>query len=232
MSERFIDTQAEAWTEIKQRWSGNESCNGPGSTMELTKEIRRRLPDIFVRYDIKTVLDIACGDWTWMQHVSLDYLTTYSGVDVEPSIIKDNNRRFGNRNNVRFYCLNVLNMPASPSCWPAVDLILCKDFLYHLPNEHISDLLLKITSSGSRYLLTTTFPGASNERPYDGSQDGIAGYMASAVDLTQLPFNLPIPIESFAEEDSIATVWDDSGIGKPGAMVGHVIGLFELPQVK
>ena len=48
-------------TEKKQ--GRRESASGPGSSLENTVEIRDLILETVEQYDIKTVLDLGCGDW-------------------------------------------------------------------------------------------------------------------------------------------------------------------------
>ena len=204
---------------MKERWADTESVNGPGSTLELTQELRANLPYLFSKYDIKTVLDAPCGDWNWMQHVDLWYLDGYTGWDVEPQLIEDNQRRFGDRPNVNFRQVNLL----TTKDYLAVDLFICKDFLYHIDNDDVDWVLSNIKASGTKYLLATHMPGASNDREYQGIQDGVPGYFARSLDLCAEPFNMPPSLLDIREQDSIQPGYDMTN-----NLRGHTLSLFKL----
>ena len=57
----------------KDLWNGKESVSGPGSTFDATRNIRASLPGLLERFSIRSVLDIPCGDFNWMQHVQFMY---------------------------------------------------------------------------------------------------------------------------------------------------------------
>jgi hypothetical protein len=44
-------------------WGGSESRSGTGSSLDITKRLRMELPFLFLKYDIKSILDIPCGDF-------------------------------------------------------------------------------------------------------------------------------------------------------------------------
>src|SRR6185295_7408576 len=145
----FAEDNAKAWTEIPQLTKLSdpipETANGPGATMTATEELRAALPELLRRYNIKTVLDVGCGDWTWMQHVDLSMLDSYIGWDVDPNTIAENQRKFYLDNpRVTFECRNILTTTDIPK----VDLILARQLLMHFPNNHIRAVLEQFKASG------------------------------------------------------------------------------------
>ena len=132
-------------------WKNDESVSGAGSTEEATRVIRQELPGIFRRYRIKNVLDIPCGDFNWASEVKWP---GYIGADVVPELIMRNREEWPE---VDFRVLDV-----TKDFLPEVDLILCRDLLGHFSNYFVQKALRNIVSSGSRYLLATTFPKHEN----------------------------------------------------------------------
>jgi hypothetical protein len=55
-------------------WAAGEAwpSSGPGSSLAYTHSIRTALPRIVRDFRIRTLLDAACGDFTWMAHLRLD----------------------------------------------------------------------------------------------------------------------------------------------------------------
>lgn len=190
----FIEQQAQAWTDIREKFSYNETPNGPGSTLASTENVRADLPQLLADYGIGSILDAPCGDQNWMQHVDLDGIK-YVGWDVEPTIIATNQSRWPTKT---FACKNLLTTKAIP----LVDLILCRDFTIHLPTEHVEKLLEKFRHSGAQYLLTTNYPAGHNDYsfPPEG-HDGRPGYYAHPWNLEIAPFNLPGRVDAITEDD-------------------------------
>lgn len=204
----FVDEQASAWTGVYEQFKGNETPNGPGSTLAATAALREWLPDLFARHGVKSVLDAPCGDWHWMRHVDLTGVE-YTGWDVEPTQVASNRRRLSRRHPAKpvFAVANLLG----DTPLPKVDLILCRDFLIHLPNEQALAVLDRFRSSGARFLLTTTSPLASNDRPCPSEgHDGRPGYWYHPVNVEAPPFGLAGRVEAIRE---------------PG---GHELALFAL----
>ncbi len=167
-------------------FGGAESISGPGSDLVQTDEIRRRLPDLFHRYAITSILDAACGDFFWMKHVRLDDVN-YIGLDVVAPMVALNANRYGN-GRVGFRLLDVTRQPV-----PRADLIICRDLLVHLDYAHAKRAIENFRASASTYLLTTTFPAHDN-----AELDGIW----RPLNLQAEPFNFPPPIELINENCS------------------------------
>jgi SAM-dependent methyltransferase len=167
----------------KNLFKGRESISGPGSNLVQTEEIRRRLPDLFQRYGITSVVDAACGDFFWMRHVCLENVT-YIGVDIVAPLIAINTERFG-RGTAEFRLLDVTSQPV-----PRADLIICRDLLVHLDYATAKRAVENFRASGSTYLLATTFYAHGNNE---------LGGIWRPLNLQEEPFNFPAPIELMNE---------------------------------
>jgi SAM-dependent methyltransferase len=136
----------------KNYWGSQESKSGTGSTLERTRQLREDLRRLFAELQIRTVLDAACGDFAWMRELNLEAADlVYTGVDIVPELISDNRRLYESRN-VRFEVRNIIS-----DRLPVADLVICRDCLVHLSDDHVWMALANIVGSGSRYLLTTSF---------------------------------------------------------------------------
>ncbi|HVP50440.1 MAG TPA: glycosyltransferase [Candidatus Bathyarchaeia archaeon] len=164
----------------------NASRSGPGSSLPSTDEIRQRLPFLIEDLGINSILDAGCGDFHWLQQLRLE-LDQYVGTDVVPSLIAENQRDFAGPNR-RFLALDIT--------WhdlPAADLVLCRDTLVLLSYQDIFRALANFKRSGSRYLLTTTFPGHSENR------DASTGAWRP-LNLQLPPFSFPEPLRTINEK--------------------------------
>ena len=70
-------------------WHDGESVSGPGSTLQTTSSIRAVIPNIVAKYEIKTFLDIPCGDFNWMKQLYLKDVK-YIGMDIVPELVQKN----------------------------------------------------------------------------------------------------------------------------------------------
>ena len=189
-----IETQAAAWTEIRERFTGwVETPNGPGSTLEATQNTRRELPALLTRHNIRKLLDAPCGDWNWLSKTVLPKGLSYIGWDIDETFIARNKEEYGKRGR-KFENANLLTVEAIPE----VDAVMCRDFLIHLPNENILALLEKFRA-GAKYLIATHSPGKGNARPCpEEGHDGRPGYWCHRTDLEAEPFGLT-KIDGFTE---------------------------------
>jgi SAM-dependent methyltransferase len=129
---------AEAFQTIyrEHSWRGR-SKSGPGSDPRSTAQYRRFLARFLKKNAVRSVVDLGCGDWASSQLIDwsgVDYL----GLDVVPTVIEENQRKFG-RPGVRFRQCNVVEEDP-----PRADLAICKEMLQHLPLDSIASVLAKL----------------------------------------------------------------------------------------
>ena len=167
------------------KWGDRDSLSGPGSNLVQTEAVRRVLPLLIREMNCKSLLDVPCGDFVWMKLVEMD--VEYIGGDIVDELVRNNQEQYGS-NSHRFINLDLLQDEL-----PRVDLVLCRDCLVHFSYQHIFRALKNIKSSGSTYLLTTTFVG--RERNED-----IPTGAWRPINLLLPPFNFPTPIKLIDEE--------------------------------
>jgi hypothetical protein len=172
----------------KNSWANADSYSGAGSDLTQTRAIRAALVELVDSLGIETMLDAPCGDYFWMRTLNLK-LRRYVGADIVPSLIDANRQKYGS-DTVQFEKLDVTR-----DALPRSDLILCRDCLVHLPLEPALDALRNFKKSGSKYLLTTTYPGLLKAN----KQLIITGNWR-ALDLTLPPFSFPAPVRLVNEE--------------------------------
>lgn len=166
------------------RWFDGESRSGAGSSLAYTENLRAELPGLLSKFGVRTLLDVPCGDFHWMNHVSLP-LDQYVGGDIVAAMVRDNAERHA-RADRNFIVLDIVKTIPEP-----VDLILCRDCLFHFPFALALKALRNFQASGSRYLLTTTF--------FDGVNEPVASGYFYQINLQEPPFNFPPPILSIQD---------------------------------
>ncbi len=67
-------------------WGAETSQSGLGSELDATSSLRRDLSQLLKRFEVTTLLDLPCGDFTWMAQMNLGGIT-YVGADIVPDII-------------------------------------------------------------------------------------------------------------------------------------------------
>ena len=166
-------------------WKDQHSLSGPGSTLEETMVARRAIPEIISKYEIKSILDLPCGDFFWMRLV--DFNIDYTGADIVMDEIRMNQKNYGSYQGRRFVYADLLG-----DYIPTVELLFCRDCLPHFSQKDALMAVKNIKSSACRYLLTTTFPEAK------GDWD-IATGAWRPINLQASPYNFPPPLELFDE---------------------------------
>lgn len=170
---------------------GIDSYSGRGSCIDTTEDIRKHLPIIIEKFNVKSIIDSPCGDWNWMKLVNLENIN-YVGYDILDEILDINKEKYSKKN-INFVWKDLLE----DSNINKVDLIICRDFLFHINNNSVSFLLDKFKSSGSKYLLSTSFE-KTNINVDIRLEENEYGYRP--INLLKEPFNLESPIYSFLEE--------------------------------
>jgi len=190
----IVENRGAAWRKkafdyiyANKHWAKEEGLphSGPGSTLQATTTLRAFLPVILETISAKSMLDAGCGDFTWMQETVID-VEKYIGIDIVENLIQTNKRNYEN-GKYTFLCKDVTKDPL-----PKVDVILCRDCLAHLSLEDITETIKNFKKSGSKYLLTSTFPKVTIN--YEIESGGFRG-----VNLRAYPFHFPVPIMLFKE---------------------------------
>jgi 2-polyprenyl-3-methyl-5-hydroxy-6-metoxy-1,4-benzoquinol methylase len=163
---------------------GDQSLSGRGSDLDQTRTIELEIPKVLEEFQIKSVLDVPCGDQNWIQRINFEGID-YVGADIVSALIHNNDLRFGSENKI------FITLDLSHSVPPKKDLILCRDLLVHLNTKSIERCISNIKASGSRYLLSTTFTDA---RPYKDLPFLTRGIGWRPINLEQAPFFFPKPL--------------------------------------
>ena len=144
----------DVFTEIKSvnLWESKESLSGPGSELLQTKTLVEELPKVYEMFNIKSVLDIPCGDFNWMRHVACKSKdVAYHGADIVEELVIENSTKYGT-GNISFSVLDIIS-----DRLPSVDMVFVRDCLVHLSYKDIKLAIENIRKSGSKYLMATTF---------------------------------------------------------------------------
>jgi SAM-dependent methyltransferase len=113
-------------------WGGG---SGAGSDLSRTVLYVAYVQALMDRHDVRSVLDLGCGDWRFSRY--LDFTgRVYTGFDVVPSVVGANRETY-RAPNIRFEQADLSAYPELPPC----DLILCKDVLQHLSNGRVAAIL-------------------------------------------------------------------------------------------
>jgi SAM-dependent methyltransferase len=185
---------------VRGRWRSGGTPSGAGSTLEETEVIRAQLPNVLRELEARSMLDIPCGDFNWMQELDLGKVE-YIGADIVAPLIEENRRKFASERR-KFLVANVIK-----DVLPSVDLVLCRDCLVHLSNEDALRGARNIVRSHAKYLLMTTYPTRAENKPILTGQ-------WRAVNLQLPPFGFPPPLRMINENCRVdGGRWSDKSLG-------------------
>lgn len=183
-----------------------ESASGPGSSLESTKEVRNLILSSVREFSIRSILDLGCGDLNWMSHVieeiqSPDFPSgseiSYEGWDVHPDLVRLLNETYGDAN-ISFKVGDV-----TADDLPCVDLVICRDVLFHLDRALGKKVIERIRDSGAKFFLATSFPDI-NENDNIVKYNHIDGWGFYRINLDIEPFNLGSYCKVRVEETNCA----------------------------
>jgi hypothetical protein len=135
-----------------RKWS-THIC-GPGSTMSYTEGLRSDLLPFLQKHNINSMLDIPCGDFSWMSTTGITEELEYIGADIVDSLITNTKKNYPG---VDFRVLDL-----TKDDLPEVDLIFCRDCLLHLSFEDVDKAFDNIAKSNIKYILTSNWINADN----------------------------------------------------------------------
>jgi len=107
-------------------WNSQESRSGPGSEVSHNITLLENLKEFVVKNNVRTILDLGCGDFNWMQFFDFSLIDKYLGIDIVSEEIEMNTKLFATEK-IEFVHGNILNYQL-----PKVDLVISKDVLVHL----------------------------------------------------------------------------------------------------
>ena len=198
-SDFYGKSTTEAFTKIFKegywRFDNKGSFSGPGSSIEITKEVQKGLTDFLVLHSIKSIADIGCGDFGWMSKVLPEDIH-YFGYDIVNELIEDNRVRYSGVH-IDFKQLNIIDDKI-----PSVDLVLCRDCFVHLDFKSIQKSLANILASGPTWVGITSFPDCTN------NIDITSGNWRP-LNLERPPFSLPVPTIALKDmnTEKVLNIW-------------------------
>lgn len=165
------------------RWK-KHPC-GPGSTLAYTENLRLNLGSFLEKYQIASMIDAPCGDYSWMHDTELPSIKKYIGGDIVEFLVQENQKKYPA---VTFQVLDL-----TINVLPDTDLLFCRDCLLHLSFQDIDRVFQNISQSNIKYvLLSNWFADAENTRDI---QTGQARY----INFLEAPYNFGNPIDSITD---------------------------------
>lgn len=116
---------------VDEQKKGN---SGTGSDPQNAKMYLAFLNNYLREHQIKSVVDLGCGDWRIGKEVCWDGIQ-YIGIDVVGSVIEQNSKEYASAN------ISFVKADGSDYSLPKADLLICKDVLQHLPFKDIKNII-------------------------------------------------------------------------------------------
>lgn len=160
------------------------SLSGLGSELGNTERLREQFVKLLRCLKTRKLVDIGCGDFTWMKEVALP--CSYIGVDIVPGIIETNDALYSS--GLRSFTV----MDATRDPLPQADTVLCREVLFHLSFSDIWRLVANIRRSGSSFLIAT------NDSDIKYNADILSGDFRM-LNLHRAPFLFPKPTLSIPD---------------------------------
>lgn len=124
---------------INPNYSGS---SGDGSSMEYNRDYIKFLKGFIRQQEIKSVVDVGCGDWQFNRDIYLRSNVKYSGYDVYKPMIDEVNRIYKVYRNDWIFevkdCLKDMDTMVS------ADLLIIKDVLQHWSDSEVKYFLDKL----------------------------------------------------------------------------------------
>ena len=162
-----------------------ESASGGGSSIKSTEVSRDYIVKVIEKYKISSILDLGCGDWNWMSKIRNEFEnSSYEGWDANEDMIFNLNNIYGN-DNTKFYFKDIVTGE-----YPKVDMVLCRDVLFHLKEKYTLKIIEKIKKSKIKYFLTTSFNDVKGKQVKFRDRPSMGDWGFYEINLNLPPFNL------------------------------------------
>ena len=189
----------EKWNRLYERKITLRPEDGPlwmrGDPNKNTTILRGRLPGILKELEIKTFVDIGCGDFLWLSKLDWSDIK-YTGLEIVQGLVDRNRKLFPD---FHFEKCNVINEVP-----PSADMIFMRSVLIHTSYPEAFSIFKNIKLSESKYLMVSTaVKKMVNYQP--------VCLMLQHQNLMRPPFDLPKPIIIIKEAehtvDNYMGVW-------------------------
>jgi SAM-dependent methyltransferase len=132
----------------EKRWGDGIKypLSGPGSTILNSAPVLSWIRDL----SPSSIVDIGCGDMTWMSNALLEHPFNYVGIDVSSLALSLAQQKVPNR------AVFVHGDLTSRTFSVSADLIIVKDVLFHLTDDMVLAALAQLAKCRFRHLILNT----------------------------------------------------------------------------
>jgi SAM-dependent methyltransferase len=169
-------------------WGGEEGFySGEGTYVQDSELYINAVIDFIKVNNIRSVVEIGCGDFHVANLIVEETNVDYTGFDVVPDLVSHLNEKFG-KPNIRFICGDASSKEVQ---FPHADLCIIRQVLQHLNNDSIHNILQN-TSHISKLIVTEHIPLKPELINADKPTNGyirLQNKQISGVYLDRPPFN-------------------------------------------
>jgi len=127
----------------------NLQVSGVGSipNTKQTQSVIEGLSNFCKKENIKSILDMPCGDFAWMKDfMKLNNNILYTGYDVVEEIIEINNSIYS-KTNIKFFTKDIVEIED----YGNFDLVFIRDFFIHISNKEIIKVINSLKNSKIKF---------------------------------------------------------------------------------
>jgi hypothetical protein len=164
-------------------WGDDESRSGPGSNNKNTINLKKKIIKIIKDLKIKSIVDAPCGDFYWMKNVITNENIKYTGIDIVKELILKNTSLYSTKK-IKFKRLDITKNTCPPG-----DLLICRDFLFHLSYNDINNFFKNLSKAKIKYFLTSSHSTPTLNK-FLKNKNIVSGDFRK-INLFNWPFNFP-----------------------------------------
>lgn len=145
----YLTYKTNHWNKYKEIETNNLIVSGPGSIpgSNQTNKIIKDLDAFIKNNKIKSVLDMPCGDFSWMSKlIQMNSNVSYTGYDIVKEIIDLNNKKFSS-DKIKFFVKDIVEEKS----FDYFDFVFVRDFFIHIMNNDIIKILNVIKKSKIKF---------------------------------------------------------------------------------
>jgi len=166
---------------------GRQYCSGFGTIDPNIEKYIEILRNFISEFEIKSVFEIGCGDFTIMKSILSQTDIKYIGSDIVKSLIDHLTDSYGDEN-VRFIHMDAITSEK----YPVADLCIIRQVLQHLSNAQISEIIRK--TKKYKFVIITEhvplYPKKKNDDKITSGYIRLQNHNTSGVYLDATPFSL------------------------------------------
>ena len=140
-------------------WNNNNiniPLSGPGSSLNNTKLIKKLLEEIVIDLKINSIVDLGCGDLTWMPFCNFFNSINYIGIDIVNELISSHKKKYPSK---EFICKDIVNEKINFES----DLVIIRDVIFHLKINDVMKLFNNIRGKFKYILITSCRNNINND---------------------------------------------------------------------